>query len=297
MIFFAVSCKKDVDTLNKVPVVDAGASQNLTLPFDSAILSGTATDADGKVVAFLWSQVSGPVNAAIVNPGSALTSVKGFEAGTYVFQLMATDNSGATGVDTVSITVNPSPIQTLTLQPANNPEEFAITVLNGADASGVAGVSIEADAWTSNSQLWILRGLIKFDLSAIPSSAVIKSANLYLYSNPAPSTGNLVNANFGTSNSFVIQQVLENWSPSTVNWFNQPAASGSNQVVIASTTQSQLDLNVDVSALVASMVNNKTNYGFLIKLQNEVTYNSRIFVSSHNATYADKHPKLVIVYQ
>jgi hypothetical protein len=34
-----------------------------------------------------------------------------------------------------------------------------------------------------------------------------------------------------------------------------------------------------------------------LKLQNEETYTSRMFVSSHHTTKVDKHPKLVIIYE
>jgi hypothetical protein len=210
---------------------------------------------------------------------------------------LATDNKGATGADTVSITVNPALIQTLTLQPSNNPTEFRTTSLNGQDISGTGSQEISIDAWTNQSQPWILRGILKFDLSSIPANATIISANLYLYSNPTPATGNLVDANFGTNNAMLVQQVLTNWSPATTNWYNQPVTSTSGQIVVPSTTQSTLDLNLDVTNMVASMVNNNANYGFFLRLQNEVIYNSRIFVSSYNTTYPTKRPKLVVVYQ
>lgn len=290
------SCTKDPVT-NQVPVADAGNGKTITLPTDTVTVTGTGTDADGKVVAWLWSQVSGPSASTIVNPGSPSTQIKFFAAGTYLFQLMVTDNLGATGVDTVSVIVVPPSIKTLTLQPDNNTNEYSVTVLGGSNSTGPTIASLEADTWTSGGQLWILRGVVKFDLSAIPTTAVIKTANLYLYSNPTPTTGDQINANSGSTNSFTIQQISSNWSTSTISWSNQPSTTTTNQAVIASTTQSVLDLNVDVTAMVASMVNNNANYGFLLKLQNEVTYNSRIFVSSHNATYPTKHPKLVITYQ
>jgi hypothetical protein len=249
------------------------------------------------VVAYLWSQVSGPAASNIFDPGSPSTVVKGFVKGTYIFQLMVTDNKGFTGVDTATVVVNPSPLKTLTLQPSNNPTEYTVAIYNGADATGPTIASIEADAWTKNSLPWTIRGIIQFDLSTIPSTATIQSANLYLYSNPSPTTGNQIDANYGSSNSFTIQQVTASWSPATINWSNQPAGATNNQIVIPTTTQSTLDLNVDVTSMVASMVNNNANYGFLLQLQNEVTYNSRIFVGSNNASYPDKHPKLVVVYK
>lgn len=189
--------------------------------------------------------------------------------------------------------------KTLTLQPADNPTEYDIIELGDsgqADQSGATTASIQAFAWTKNSQTYLDRGLLEFDLSTIPSSAIIDSAHLYLYSNPSPITGDLINANSGTDNSFVLQQVTSQWSTSTVSWVNQPSTSSSNQIVIANTTQAQLDLNLDVASMISSMVKTNANYGFLLKLQNEVVYTSRIFVGSRNTDYPDKHPKLAVWY-
>ncbi|HKO82238.1 MAG TPA: DNRLRE domain-containing protein, partial [Chitinophagaceae bacterium] len=138
----------------------------------------------------------------------------------------------------------------------------------------------------------------KFDLSSIPSNATIISANLYLYSYPPPTlNGNFSEANVGSNNTLFVQQVVANWSPSSVNWANQPATTTTNQVNAPSTTQSMLDLNLDVKNMVASMVSTNANYGFMLKLENEVKYTSRLLVSSYNTTYAAKHPKLVVVYK
>jgi hypothetical protein len=105
-----------------------------------------------------------------------------------------------------------------------------------------------------------------------------------------------VDANYG-DNSFIIQQVSDNWSTLGLSWSNQPAVLTSNQIIVPTTNQPRLDLDVDVTAQVTSMINNNANYGFLLKLQNEVHYASRIFVGSHNPTYPDKHPKLIVEYE
>lgn len=295
----AVGCqKKDVDPPeNKIPVADAGPSSSITLPANIFNLSGSGTDLDGKIVAYLWSQVSGPFSATIPNPGSPATEVDNLIKGTYVFQLMVTDDKGAIGVDTTTLVVNPPAIQTLTLQPANNPTEAQVEILNGQDHSYTGGPEISIDAWTTSAQPWTLRNVFKFDLSSIPATSTIISANLYLYSTSTPLTGNLINANYGTNNSMYLQQVTNAWSPSTITWFNQPSVSTTNEINIATTNQSILDLNVDVTGMVTAMINNNANYGFLLRLQNETIYNSRIFVSSYNTTYADKHPRLVVVYK
>ena len=293
-----ISCQKENPPENKVPVADAGAAKMVTLPTNSVTLAGTGTDADGQVVAYLWSQVSGPASTTIVNPGSPSTLVKGFVQGTYVFQLMVTDNKGATGVDTASVVVSNAPQQTLTLQPATNPNEVLYINHNGVDESGPSGGDIPIAAWTKGGTPYTIRAALKFDLSSIPSNSTIISANLYLYSYPPPTlNGNFVDANYGTSNAMLVQQIITNWSPATTNWFNQPVASTTNQIIVPHTTQQTVDLNLDVTSMVSSMISNNANYGFFLKLQTEVIYNSRIFISSTSSNYATKRPKLVIVYQ
>ena len=150
-------------------------------------------------------------------------------------------------------------------------------------------------AWTTGGELFVGRGLFKFDLSAIPANATILSAKLSLYSTPNPLNGNQVDANFGTNNAMFIERVISNWN-STLNWPNQPLGDNATQISIAHTNQSTLDLiDVDVNTLVTQMVTGN-NYGFKIRLQNEAFYNIRNFCSSKHAITA-KRPKLVITYQ
>jgi hypothetical protein len=186
---------------------------------------------------------------------------------------------------------------TLTLQPTDNPNEVHLFVLaNGVDQSDPTSTEIDGVAWTQTGIGATVRAVFKFDLSTVPQNAVIDSARLTLYSNPTPGNGNLTDANFGTNNTLLIQQVTSSWDPTTTNWTNQPPASTSGQIVIPSTTQKLLDLpNIDVTAMISNMVKNSANYGFFMRLQSEVAFNSRIFCSSK---YSDpsKHPKLVVAY-
>lgn len=300
LLLLVASCKKDDDFVeNKVPVAEAGSPKNITLP-DSAVVTGSGTDADGKVVAYLWSQVSGPATSSIVNPGSTSTGIKFNTAGTYLFQLMVTDDKGATGVDTVSVVVNPAAAKTLTLQPANNPNEFNFTIEASTNYSALTSYDMPVETWSRNGNFFVVRPVVKFDLSSIPAGATIVSANLYLYSYPNPTlNGNLSDANFGTGNAMYVQQITQNWSPATATWANQPATTATNQVSVAQANTSTLDLNLDVTAMTANMVANNTNYGYMLKLQNEAQYNSRIFIASHNpnSSWASKFPKLVVVYK
>ncbi len=103
-------CKKDHDEPdNQPPVVDARTSREVVITTDTITLIGSASDADGTITAYLWSQISGPNHATIINPGSSSTVVNGFVEGTYLFQLMVTDDKGDTGVDTVSVKVSQPP--------------------------------------------------------------------------------------------------------------------------------------------------------------------------------------------
>jgi hypothetical protein len=246
----------------------------------------------------LWSEVSGPNVPVIVSESSPATLVSGLISGVYIFQFMAVNDEGLSGIDTVSITVTPSPIMTLSLQPDNNPTEVHIWGnSSGLDQSTPDSHELGAAEWTYNGQNIGIRAAVKFDLSLIPLNAVITSAKLSLYSNPNALNGDHVKPNSGTDNSMFIQKITTTWDASTVNWIHQPATTNTDQVAIASTALPTLDLvDIDVTKLVAAMVNNSTNYGFLIRLQNETLYNSRIFCSSKYPD-ATKHPKLVVVYQ
>jgi len=277
-----------------VPVANAGTDQTVQLPLAFFTLSGSGTTSSGTISGYQWSRISGPNTPVINNTGSATTSVSGFIAGTYQFQLQVTNSFGLSAKDTVVINVIGT--TTITLQPANNPYEMHLGVLNGSDVSNFNSPELVAMAWTNGGLPTSFRGLFRFDLGSIPANATIVSAKLTLYTNPTPINGDHINANSGTDNSMFISRITANWNATTINWSNQPSVSTTDQISIAHTSQGFLDLvDVDVKNQVTSMVS-ANNYGFMIRLQNEVIYNSRVFCSSKYSD-ATKHPKLVVVYQ
>ena len=73
-------------------------------------------------------QISGPSTSIIASAASASTAVTTLVQGVYKFQLTVTDNLGATGLDTVQVTVNAAGS---TLLPAVNPG----TTVNGLNYS------------------------------------------------------------------------------------------------------------------------------------------------------------------
>ena len=87
------------------PTVTADSTQTITLPTDSVTLTGTASGNGGATISSTsWTKASGG-SATITSPSSLTTKVTGLTAGTYVFQLTATDNHSlsASAYDTVVV--------------------------------------------------------------------------------------------------------------------------------------------------------------------------------------------------
>ncbi len=296
----AMSCQKEpLDFITEElipPSVDAGSSRVVQSPTSTITLTGVSSSPNGNIVGQLWSLVSGPNVPIITSPSSSVTAVSSLIAGTYIFQFLAIDSKGLTGVDTTSIQVIAGSIRTLTLQPANNPTELNFAgYMDGTNISSHEK-DIDASAWTNGGTTFFTRGTFKFDLSQVPAGSTILSAKLSLYSIPDPQNGDQINANSGLNNAMYIQRVTDNWSSTTSTWLTQPGTTNTDQIVIPHTTQSSLDLiDLDVKNLVTSMVNTSNN-GFMMKLQNENPYNARQFCSSVHVN-TSKHPKLVVVYQ
>jgi hypothetical protein len=127
------------------PTVNAGSNQNIYLP-TTLVLSGSATAFQGTTItSYAWTQSSGPNTATIVSASSASTSVTGIIAGTYVFQLQATDSYPASNTSPVTIVVNNSATPV-----ANAGANQAITVpttsvtLNGSGSTG----TVTSYTWT-----------------------------------------------------------------------------------------------------------------------------------------------------
>lgn len=121
---------------NQPPVAKAGADVTLTLPNNSTTLNGSASyDPDGGIASYAWTKISGPSQGAITNPAAATTQITGLAAGVYTFRLLVTDSGGATGSDTVSVTVNPAP-------PCGAlPSGTATTDIGGGGLLGLGGIA------------------------------------------------------------------------------------------------------------------------------------------------------------
>lgn len=100
--------KSNTTPVNQPPIVDAGQAQTITLPVNTVTLSGIASDPDGTIVSYSWTQISGSVTN-IVSLNSSSTIVSFTSQGQYLYQLTVVDNKGASTSSKVGVTVNPQP--------------------------------------------------------------------------------------------------------------------------------------------------------------------------------------------
>lgn len=135
---------------NQSPVSNAGSPITLTLPTNSTNIVGSGTDADGSVVLYAWSKVSGPASLGASNVGLSTVTVFNLTQGVYVFRLTVTDNLGATGTSTVSVTVNAAATNTPPIANAGADKSITLPINSvviagsGSDPNG----SIASYAWT-----------------------------------------------------------------------------------------------------------------------------------------------------
>jgi len=114
-IIILFSCKKEITCQscrekNKPPIAVAGVDQLILLPTDSILLDGSrSSDADGKIIEWLWIKISGPVSFKIVSSVSAKTTVTKLAAGIYQFELKVTDDKSLSASDTVQVIVDGVP--------------------------------------------------------------------------------------------------------------------------------------------------------------------------------------------
>ncbi len=152
-------------------------------------------------------------------------------------------------------------------------------------------------AWTISGTEVIYRNFFRFDLSGIPSNAIIQSASLSLFYSHNNSFGPAPHSSLTNSDQSLLQRVTSAWTEKTVTWNTQPSVTTSGQVILPqSTSDTQNYLNMDVTAMVQQMViSPNANFGFLLRLNNEMKYARLIFGSGDNPDVSN-HPVLSVTY-
>lgn len=170
---------------------------------------------------------------------------------------------------------------TITLQPGSS----------GIDAYGISSIpsnnfgTVVTLLSSRNSSNVRYRSFLSFNLTSIPSNAIISSAKLTL---------------FGTSHSGTNPSYLRintsSWTESSVNWNTAPATTTVGQIALAQSTVATQNYTFDVKSTVQSMVNiPETNYGWTLIKQDEATTGTLQFGSSDNSNSALR-PMLEISY-
>ncbi len=134
---------------NNLPTVNAGMDRTITLPTNTILLTGSATDSDGTISTYLWTQQSGPAGATVSGTNSTVLSLGNLTTGVYVFRLTVTDNQGGTNFDEMTLTVNPEPINILPVVDAGTNSSITLPI----STASFAGTAIDSDG-SIQSVLW-----------------------------------------------------------------------------------------------------------------------------------------------
>ncbi len=106
ILFVNTGCKKESPVIgsgNRPPIADAGFDFAVELISNEMTLSGQATDPGNRNgLSSTWTKIAGPA-CTIVSPQSLTTRVSNLTAGEYQFELLVSDNHGATDRDTVVV--------------------------------------------------------------------------------------------------------------------------------------------------------------------------------------------------
>lgn len=197
--------------VNKLPVAKATGTTSITSGTAVANLSAeSSTDADGKIVRYVWKKLSGPAAGVIVNRfgTKSTTDITGLTLeGTYVYELSVVDDRAGFSRDTISVTVtngeatpNKAPVAkagsdvTITL-PTNK------TTVNGSQSSDADG-SISTYLWSKvsgpagfkivnpNSSTTEINSLVEgtyiFKLKVTDNKGASSEAQVTIKVNPAP---------------------------------------------------------------------------------------------------------------
>ncbi len=140
-------------SVNQPPVTSSGGNKTLTLPANTVVLNGSASDPDGSIASYLWTKISGPTTFTMANQSTSVLTLSGLVQGVYVFRLTATDDDGDIDSNDATVTVNPAAANQLPTANAGGNKNLVLPTNStslagsGSDPDG----SIATYAWTKQS--------------------------------------------------------------------------------------------------------------------------------------------------
>ncbi|MBI3139579.1 MAG: T9SS type A sorting domain-containing protein, partial [Sphingobacteriales bacterium] len=246
---------------NQAPTANAGANQTITLPVSTATLTGSGTDPDGTIASYQWSKIAGPAQFTITTPSAAQTSVTGLVQGVYQFVLTVTDNSGATGRDTVQVTVNAAapppnqvptanaganqtitlPVSTVTLTGSGTDADGTIASYQWSKIAGPAQFTITTPSAAQTSVTGLVQGVYQFVLTVTDNSGATGRDTVQVTVNaaaPPPNQAPTANAGANQTITLPVNQVTLSGSGTdpdgSIASYQWSKISGPNQFSISS---------------------------------------------------------------
>lgn len=296
---------------NQAPVAYTGANLSITLPANTVSVNGNQSyDPDGTVASYLWTKIAGPTQFAIASPAQVQTAINNLVQGVYQFELRVTDNQGAIGRDTMTITVNAAP-------PANQaPIAFAgtnlsITLpvntanLNGSGSSdpdgtiasylwtkiaGPAQFAIASPALALTAVNNLVQGTYSFELRVTDNKGAVSKDTMVITVNPAPVANQLPVAIAGNNVtvSLPLNSTTVNGSGSydpdgAITAYQWTKIAGPGQYTIVSPTQAQTVINNLVQGVYQFELRVTDNKGVIAKDTLSITVNAANHVPVANA--------------
>ncbi len=210
-------------TINQPPTANAGSNQTIILPVNTVTLNGSGIDVDGTIASYQWTKIAGPATFTIASATLAQTAINNLIQGTYQFELRVTDNQGAIGRDTISVSVNPAPVvnvaptanaganqtitlpvNTVTLNGSGTDTDGTIASYQWTKIAGPATFTIASATLAQTAINNLIQGTYQFELRVTDNQGAIGRDTISVSVNPAPVVNVAPTANAGANQTITL---------------------------------------------------------------------------------------------
>ncbi|MFT4522648.1 MAG: hypothetical protein ACI8ZN_001598 [Bacteroidia bacterium] len=151
-------------------------------------------------------------------------------------------------------------------------------------------------AWTNSGEPDLSRSLLYFDLTKLPSNAIVDSVYLSIYNNPTTASFKGEHQ-YESGNKCRIGRITSIWKEDEVTWNDQPTYDYGNEVSRGTSIYKNEDYtDMNVTVLTKEMLAKPSNsFGYVVSLETEEKYRALVFASSE-FTDSTRWPKLGVYY-